>query len=224
LYTQVNPLASALAAGNILLYSLVYTPLKRVTPLNTEVGAVVGAIPPLIGWAASTGGLSLGALSVAYCLYAWQMPHFLSLSWNLREDYARGGYKMLANVRPDLVPRASFAYSLSLLPVGLFAYLSGVCTLPCVFTAGAAALPMVYYGYRFHGSHSKADARKLFRCSLFYLPLALCAMIAHRVPSHDENDEQQQQQQYQQTDAHPVSPSNTHTQESTPQRERAPSH
>jgi len=188
LYTLVNPLAAGLAAGNIFLYSLVYTPLKRITPLNTEVGAVVGAIPPLIGWAAATGDLSLGALSVAYCLYAWQMPHFLSLSWNLRDDYARGGYKMLANVRPELVPPAALAYSLSLLPVGLFAYLSGVCTLPCVFTAGAAALPMVYYGQRFYRSHSKADARKLFRCSLFYLPIALAAMIAHRA-TEDEKQE-----------------------------------
>ena len=77
-------------AGTLFLYTSVYTPMKRLSILNTWVGSVVGALPPLMGWAACTGGLDMGALVLAGILYSWQFPHFNALSWNLRADYSRG--------------------------------------------------------------------------------------------------------------------------------------
>lgn len=96
-----NPLAATLAFSNILLYTLVYTPMKRVHPINTWIGSIVGAIPPMIGWAAQTGGLEPGAWVLFSILAIWQMPHFYALSYPLRFDYGGAGYKMLANVHTD---------------------------------------------------------------------------------------------------------------------------
>ena len=91
LFHLVNPLTAALSFGNLLLYTSVYTPMKRYSILNTWVGSVVGAVPPLIGWAAATGSLEPGAFVLAGILYTWQFPHFNSLSWNLRPDYSKAG-------------------------------------------------------------------------------------------------------------------------------------
>lgn len=89
---QANSLTAGLGAANIGLYAGIYTPLKALTPANTWVGAVVGAVPPLMGWAAASGGrLDWGALVPAAALYFWQLPHFLAIAWLCREDYARGG-------------------------------------------------------------------------------------------------------------------------------------
>ena len=91
LYTLVNPITAALSFFNLVLYTSVYTPMKRYSILNTWVGSLVGAVPPLIGWTAATGSLEPGALVLAGILYTWQFPHFNSLSWNLRPDYSRAG-------------------------------------------------------------------------------------------------------------------------------------
>ena len=100
LLVGANPLAAALALGNVLLYAGVYTPLKRVTVFNTHVGAVVGAVPPLVGWAAATGSLAaVEPLLLGYALFAWQFPHFYALAWTLRKDYARGGHVMVPRVQ-----------------------------------------------------------------------------------------------------------------------------
>ena len=89
--------------ANLLLYTAVYTPMKRLTVYNTWAGSVVGAIPPLIGWASASGGtLDLGALVLAGVLFAWQFPHFNALSWNLRPDYSRAGYQMMSVTQPGL--------------------------------------------------------------------------------------------------------------------------
>ena len=86
---------AVIAAGTILLYVLVYTPLKRRSTLNTVLGPICGALPPLIGWSAATGGLDTGAWLLFTLLFVWQMPHFLSLAWMYRDDYALGGFRML---------------------------------------------------------------------------------------------------------------------------------
>ena len=91
LWTLVNPLTAILSLSNLVLYTSVYTPMKRYSILNTWVGSIVGAIPPLIGWTAATGSLDPGAFILAGVLYTWQFPHFNSLSWNLRPDYSRAG-------------------------------------------------------------------------------------------------------------------------------------
>ena len=98
----VNTTAMSLGLANLFLYTCVYTPMKRASILNTWVGSVVGAIPPLIGWASCTGGLEPGSLILAGILYAWQFPHFNSLSWNLRPDYSKAGYRMMSVTDPSL--------------------------------------------------------------------------------------------------------------------------
>jgi heme o synthase len=98
---KVNLLTGFLALLTAFLYALVYTPLKRVTWLNTFVGAIPGAIPPMGGWAAATGGLEVGAWILFLILFVWQHPHFYSIAWMYKEDYERGGFKMLPVVEPD---------------------------------------------------------------------------------------------------------------------------
>ncbi len=131
LAAMVNPLTAALGAANVVLYSFTYTPMKRSTIANTWVGAIVGALPPLMGWAACTGTLftpaDLGGWSLAALLFAWQFPHFNSLAHTLRAEYARGGYRMMAVTDPALNRRVSLRYAVALLPICTFMMpLSGI--------------------------------------------------------------------------------------------------
>jgi len=121
---KANVLAAGLATSNLALYALIYTPLKQIHPINTWVGAVVGAIPPLIGWAAATGQVTLEGLVLPAVLYFWQIPHFMALAYLCRNDYAAGGFKMLSlldgtGVKTSLVALRNCIY---LLPVGFVAY------------------------------------------------------------------------------------------------------
>ncbi|KAJ3212946.1 Protoheme IX farnesyltransferase, mitochondrial [Entophlyctis luteolus] len=117
LYSLVNPLTAALGLANIALYAGVYTPMKRFTIWNTWVGAIVGAIPPVMGWTACTASLDAGALLMGAILFAWQFPHFNALSWNLRPDYSKAGYHMMSVVDPDLNARVSLRYAIALIPL-----------------------------------------------------------------------------------------------------------
>ena len=107
LWNFVNPPAALLALSNLFLYTSVYTPMKRLSIYNTWVGSVVGAIPPVIGWVSATGTLDAGALVLGGILYTWQFPHFNSLSWNLRPDYSRAGYRMMSVTDPELCKRVA---------------------------------------------------------------------------------------------------------------------
>jgi protoheme IX farnesyltransferase len=114
----VNPLTAALGAANIVLYTCIYTPMKRASIANTWAGAVVGAIPPMMGWTAVTGNLAdPGAWVLGGLLYAWQFPHFNALAWNLRADYSKAGYRMMAVTDPKLNARVSLRYSLAMFPL-----------------------------------------------------------------------------------------------------------
>ncbi|CAG0900039.1 unnamed protein product [Cyprideis torosa] len=115
LYTCVNPLTASLGALNFLLYTSVYTPLKRTSIVNTWVGSVVGAVPPMMGWTAACAALHPGAWLMGGILYAWQFPHFNALSWNLRPDYSKAGYRMMAVTDPGLCRRVTLRYSFALL-------------------------------------------------------------------------------------------------------------
>jgi len=182
-------LPAALAAGTILLYVLVYTPLKRVSTLNTLVGAVCGAIPPLIGWAAATGGLATGGWLLFALLFVWQMPHFLALAWMYREDYARGGLRMLPVVDPEgrITFPVTVVFAALHLPLGLLVTLTGVAG-PW-FALGSLLLGTwwLVLGLRLYRSHSDRDARRVFLASLAYLPLALMMMVADRGPGRAED-------------------------------------
>ena len=128
LLTGANVLAAAVAVATLLLYVLVYTPLKPWTTLNTAIGAIPGALPPVIGWAAATGTLGIEALALFLIVFLWQFPHFLAIAWIYREDYARGGLKMLPEVDPQgaLTARQATVYALALIPAGLLPAIVGL--------------------------------------------------------------------------------------------------
>lgn len=175
-----NPLTTALGLGNIALYSAVYTPLKKVTPWNTDVGAVVGAIPPLMGWAAATGtALAPGALAAAALLHLWQMPHFYALAWRHRADYAAGGYAMLSVTEPTGTAIGKWS----------LAHTAGLAALPFLCVAGGVTSPMfavcaapinayaLYTTAAFAKAPDDAGARRVFLWSLWYLPLMMGLMV-----------------------------------------------
>jgi protoheme IX farnesyltransferase len=116
----VNPITAALGAANILLYTCVYTPMKRTSIANTWAGAVVGAIPPMMGYTAVTNSLAdPGVWVLGGLLYAWQFPHFNALAWGLRPDYSKAGYRMMAVTDPKLNARVSLRYSLMMFPLSI---------------------------------------------------------------------------------------------------------
>lgn len=114
LYFGVNGLTAALGASNLFLYTTVYTPLKRISILNTWIGSLVGAIPPMMGWSGCTGNLDVSAFVLAGILFAWQFPHFNALSWNLRSDYSRAGYRMMSVTNPALCRKTALKYTIAI--------------------------------------------------------------------------------------------------------------
>ncbi len=176
------PACVALGLANVLLYGFVYTPLKQRTTLNTPVGALVGAIPPVIGWVAGGGGADLGMLGLAALLYAWQMPHFHSLAFNLKEDYRRGNYKMLVLLHEERIPRNIALHTLAIAPLGaLFAY-QGVTDWSFAVTSLVPVAWFLYHVGQF-ASHpqSHAHARSVFLTSVRFLPLYLALLMLHHI-------------------------------------------
>ncbi|XP_023385722.1 protoheme IX farnesyltransferase, mitochondrial isoform X1 [Pteropus vampyrus] len=178
----VNPLTGALGVFNIFLYTCCYTPLKRISIANTWVGAVVGAIPPVMGWTAATGSLDAGAFLLGGILYSWQFPHFNALSWGLREDYSRGGYCMMSVTHPALCRRVALRHCLALIGLSTAAPVLDVTT----WTFPAISLPInlyiSYLGFRFYTDADRKSSRKLFFCSLWHLPLLLLLMLTCKQP------------------------------------------
>eukprot|EP00250_Pteridium_aquilinum_P003430 c13735_g1_i1 orf=299-1735(-) len=190
LASQANIVAAGLGAINLVLYTLVYTPLKQIHPVNTWVGAVVGAVPPLLGWAAAVGEVSMGGWILASALYFWQIPHFMAIAYLCRQDYAAGGFRMLSmqddsGQRTALAALRNCAY---LVPLGFFAYKCGLTTEwfgveTALLSAGMGTTAALFYC-----KPSTDTARKLFRVSLLYLPLLLTAMIIHRRPNEHADE------------------------------------
>ena len=180
----VNLLAAGLAALTLALYLFVYTPLKCRTALCTIVGAVPGAIPPMIGWAAVRGSLGVEAWVLFAILFLWQLPHFLAIAWLWRDDYARAGFATLPVVEPDGVStgRQSLLYAAALLPVSLLPSLWGMAG--AVYFVGALllGLALLSVSSRMASSPSHASARRCFLASIAYLPLLLLLMVWDRIP------------------------------------------
>ncbi len=174
-----NALTAALAAASWAVYLLAYTPLKPRTPLNTIVGAVSGAIPPMLGWTAAAGRVEAGAAILFAILFVWQIPHFLSIAWIHRQDYAAGGFRMLPVLDPD--GRATFrivtVYSLGLLPVAWAAAFAGMAG--WLYLAGSTllGLAMVAASLVLHRTHTVPAARVVFYASLAYLPGLFMLML-----------------------------------------------
>lgn len=179
----VNLLSATVAAVTLGVYIFVYTPLKRVTTLNTLVGAVPGALPPLLGWTAARGTVDAGAWALFGILFCWQLPHFLAIAWLYREDYARGGFVMLPLLDPDgqRTGRQCVNYALALLLVSLTPTLLGLATpwyFPAAFVLSAGFLT---FAVRLLLERSPRRARQLFLASILYLPLLLAALAVCKV-------------------------------------------
>jgi len=180
----VNPLAAVLALASLVLYVAVYTPLKPRSTTNTLVGAVCGALPPMIGWVGATGHLDTGAWVLGGILYVWQLPHFFALAWMYREDYQRGGFVMLPAVDPhgELTGRVVVLTSLILVPLALMLTLQHAAGL--VYAGGSLVLGigMLMLAIKFHRTRTTSDARRLFLASITYLPIMLTLMVLDREP------------------------------------------
>jgi protoheme IX farnesyltransferase len=178
LYAGVNGLTTALGLLAAIVYVAIYTPLKRVTTLNTLAGAIVGALPPMMGWSAATGRIEFGAFVLGAFLFVWQIPHFLAIAWMYRDDYRRGRLRMLPVVDDDgtTTARMVFLYSLALIPVSLVA--TGVRPTGWLYPVGALALGLwfAWLGLRLHRERSRSAARRVFFASIIYLPLLFILM------------------------------------------------
>jgi len=181
----VNALASLLALLTLASYLLFYTPLKARTPLCTLVGAFPGAMPPLIGWAAARGSLSLEAWVLYAMLFFWQFPHFLGIAWMYREDYERAGYLMLppSDVDGRFTGREIFLFTLALLPVSLVPVALGQAGMIYLLGASLLGLAFLACGARLAHSRSNALARRLVLASVVYLPLVFALLMIDKTPA-----------------------------------------
>jgi protoheme IX farnesyltransferase len=174
-----NALSAALAAITIIIYIFGYTPLKRRSTFNTALGAVPGALPPMIGWAAARGTLNAGAWVLFAILLIWQLPHFFAIAWMYRDDYARAGFQMISGDDQTGERSASqsvFFCMLLFIIAGLPAYL-GLATVFYLLAELILGLVFVGAAMRFLKTKARADARRLFLASIIYLPLLLGALV-----------------------------------------------
>jgi len=178
-----NATAAAVAAVTLASYVFLYTPLKTRTSLATLIGAVPGALPPVIGWTAATGVVSEPALVLFGIVFLWQMPHFLAIAWMYRDDYARAGIPLLPVLEPDgrRTGYQAMLYASALWPVSLLPAVVGLAGLP--YSAVATVLGFLFIGLsvRFAQERSHATARRLFLFSILYLALLLGALVANRL-------------------------------------------
>ena len=185
LASMVNVLTAVLGAVTIAWYLGLYTPAKRITSLNTVIGAVPGAIPPMMGFTAAQGTLSPAALALFGILFFWQMPHFLAIAILYRNDYRLGGFKMLPCVETDehmpLTGRMMVLYAIALVPVSLMPVMLNLAG-PAYFTVAVLlGLAFLSFAVSCAVTGTRADARKLFFASIIYLPLLLAAMMLDKM-------------------------------------------
>jgi protoheme IX farnesyltransferase len=179
---QTNALAAALAVATLALYLAVYTPLKRRSPISTLVGAVPGALPPVIGWTASHGSVSSGGTVLFALLFLWQIPHFMAIAWLCRDDYRTAGFPMLPVIEPDgrRTGRQAAVYATLLLPVSLCPFWIGLTGVAYLATAATLGVVLLGLAIRFAESRTDRRARTLFLATIAYLPLIWLAMIVDR--------------------------------------------
>lgn len=177
-----NVLTAVVALATLASYAVVYTPLKRRTSFATVIGAIPGALPPVIGWAGARGELSQGAWVLFGIVFLWQLPHFLAIAWIYRDDYARAGFPMLPVIEPDgrSTGRQAVLYATALLPLAMAPTLVGMSG--TTYFVGAFALSALFLALsiKFAATRAVADARRLFFGSIIYLPLLWILMIADK--------------------------------------------
>ena len=180
---KVNPLTAAVAAATVVSYVFVYTPLKRRTSLSTLVGAVPGALPPVIGWAAATGTISMPAIVLFGIVFLWQMPHFLAIAWLYRDDYRDAGIPLLPVTEPDgrRTGQQALLYAAALWPVSLLPAIVHIAGAPYSVVAAVLGFGLIALSALFARDRTTKTARNLFLYSIIYLPLLWGALVADRV-------------------------------------------
>ncbi len=184
-----NPLTGMLTLLTAISYVAIYTPLKRVTVVNTFIGAFPGALPPLIGWTAVRGVIEWPAVALFAILFVWQFPHFMAIGWMYREDYAAAGIRLTPNLTDTRYAARSTViqslfYAILMIPVSLWPFALGTAGKPYAVAATILSLGYLWYTIRFaritrnpNSPESRLPARDLLRASVIYLPLLLAAMM-----------------------------------------------
>ncbi|KAH8655241.1 UbiA prenyltransferase family-domain-containing protein [Xylariales sp. PMI_506] len=196
LYFGVNPTVAALGAANIVIYAGIYTPMKRMHWLNTWVGAIVGGIPPLMGWAAAAGESATGTGSfqellltpdaiggwlLAALLFAWQFPHFMALSWSIRDEYKRAGHQMLSWINPARNARVALRYSLVFFPICFGLCAAGVTEWSFAVTSLPINVWLTREALRFYKHEGfNGSARGLFWASVWHMPVVLVLALTQK--------------------------------------------
>jgi protoheme IX farnesyltransferase len=189
LAAETNPLTTTLTLLTATGYVAIYTPLKRITSLNTFIGAFPGALPPLIGWTAARGLIEWPAVALFAVLFVWQFPHFMAIGWMYRDDYRHGGIRLAATQQPiswaarSTVFQALF-YAVLMVPVALWTTWLGVTGIPYAMVATLLSLVYLWYTIRFaailrdpSAAETRVAARNLLKASVIYLPLLMAAML-----------------------------------------------
>ncbi len=178
----INLLTAFLGVVTFASYLFLYTPLKTRTTLSTVLGAFPGAMPPLIGWVAATGALSVEAWILFMILFLWQFPHFLAIAWMYRDDYARAGIKMLPVVEPEgrVTCQQIITYTVMLLPVSLLPVMVHLAGTVYLIGAIVLGLAFLYFSARMAIVRSKWQARRLLQASVLYLPMLFALMVLNK--------------------------------------------
>ena len=176
---RVNLLTGFLSLLTAFMYVLIYTPMKRITWLNTSLGSIPGALPPIGGWTAATGSIDSGAWILFAILYLWQHPHFFAIAWMCKDDYEKAGFKMLPVIEPDgaRTIRQIFWHLSLMFPVCFLPFISGMMGNIYLFGATIITLGYFYSAVPMLRAKSLMNASRIFKASLFYLPLLLIIII-----------------------------------------------
>lgn len=183
LWLTVNTITTVLAVVSWISYVLIYTPLKKVSPMATIIGAVPGALPPMGGWTAAHGHITFEAWVLFLMLFMWQLPHFLAIAWICRKDYARGGFPMLTVLKNsrNLTGRQMMIYSAALLVISLIPSAIGLAG--SVYFIGAFVAGLMFLGINIlmANTTTNVNARRALWASIVYLPVVLILMMADKI-------------------------------------------
>jgi protoheme IX farnesyltransferase len=183
LAAQPHLTAASLALATLIIYLAIYTPLKRRTSSATLVGAIPGALPPLIGWSASHGSVTPGGVALFAIVFLWQIPHFMAIAWMYRDDYSQAGFPMLPVIDPAgrRAGRQAVVYAAALVPVSALPTLTGVSGIAYLGIAMVLGFSLLALATSFAATRTDRSARRLFFGSIAYLPILWIVMIANRL-------------------------------------------
>lgn len=183
MWFEVNMIATVFVLASFLGYIIFYTPLKKVTTLNTLVGAIPGALPPVIGWVAATGEFTYQAFLLFVIMFFWQLPHFLAIAWMFADDYKRGKMRMLPinDISGGMTTRQALLYTIALIPIGLIPSFVGMAGKFYFFGTLIVSIWFLRKVYHFYKTRQTAQARSVLMSSLMYLPLVFLLMIMDKI-------------------------------------------